>query len=108
MIIYLDSEYRCHVQNDGTMKEIETDFFDGMCDEYIEGYRFIPDGETWIRNDGIQFTGEMIAPYDDYVELQAQQLRHEQEMRAEMRANSVPIADLEAAYQEGVNSAYES
>ena len=108
MIIYLDSEYRCHVQNDGTMRTFEVPEFDGMCDSYIEGYRYIPTGETWMREDGIEFTGEMLAPYDDYVELQAQQLQHEQEMRAKMRANSVPIADLEAAYQEGVNSAYES
>lgn len=107
MIIYIDSEYRCHVQNDGTMKEVETDFFDGMCEEYIEGYRFIPEGETWIRSDGIQFTGEMIAPIDDYVELQAKQLIHEQEMRAQMQENSIPRSELEAAYQEGVNSAYD-
>jgi hypothetical protein len=66
------------------MKEIETDFFDGMCDEYIEGYRFIPAGEIWIRSDGIQFNGEMIAPADDYVELQAKQLQHEQEIRKDM------------------------
>lgn len=84
MIIYIDSEYKCHVQNDGTMKEVETDFFDGMCDAYIEGYRFIPKGETWIRSDGIQFTGEMITPCEDFVELQAKQLQHEQEMRKEL------------------------
>lgn len=84
MTIYIDSEYKCHTQNDGTMREVETDFFDGMCDEYIEGYRFIPDGETWIRADGIEFTGEMIAPCKDFVELQAKQLQHEQEIRKDM------------------------
>lgn len=84
MKIYIDSEYRCHVQNDGTMKEVETDFFDGMCDTYIEGYRFIPTGEVWVRPDGIEFHGEMIAPCSDYVGLQAKQLQHEQEIRKDM------------------------
>ena len=84
MKIYIDIDYMCHVQNDGTMKEIETDFFDGMCDEYIEGYRYIPMGETWRRADGIEFTGEMIAPCSDFVELQGKQLLYEQKIRKEM------------------------
>lgn len=38
MKIYLDTDYKCHTQNDGMMREIETPFFDGKCAEYIEGY----------------------------------------------------------------------
>lgn len=40
MKIYLDNEFKCHTTNDGTMREIETDFFDGKCVEYIEGYKY--------------------------------------------------------------------
>lgn len=40
--IYLDSDYKCHLTDDGTMTAIETDAFDGKCDTYIEGYRFVP------------------------------------------------------------------
>ena len=69
MIIYIDSEYRCHVTNDDTMREVETDFFDGKCTEFIDGYRFVPSGETWTREDGTVFTGEMIAPWKDYEQL---------------------------------------
>lgn len=67
MKIYLDSEFKCHVSNDGTMKEVETDFFDGKCVEFIENYRFIPTGEKWTREDSVVFIGEMIFPMKDYI-----------------------------------------
>ena len=63
--IYLDNDYICHLENDGTMQEVPTDVFDGMTDEEIKGYRFIPFGQEWTRNDGIVFTGIMIAPHKD-------------------------------------------
>ena len=66
MIIYLDSEYICHLINDGTMTEIETEAFDGKADAYIEGFRYVPMGETWTRADGEQFQGLMIAPAKNF------------------------------------------
>lgn len=66
MTIYLDSNYICHLANDGTMSEVETDVFDGKADAYIKGYRYVPEGETWTRADGVQFNGLMIAPAKDY------------------------------------------
>ena len=69
MTIYIDNDYKCHVSDDGTRRAVETDFFDGRCAEYVEGYRFVPDGETWTRADGKTFTGEMIAPWKDYTQL---------------------------------------
>lgn len=36
--IYVDSDFKCHFTNDGTMTAVETDFFDGKCDAYIDGY----------------------------------------------------------------------
>lgn len=71
MTIYLDSDYKCHVTDDGTMRAVETDFFDGKCTEFIEGYRFVPSGETWTREDGHKFTGEMITPWRNYTQLSA-------------------------------------
>ena len=53
--IYIGSDFKCHVSNDGTMAAVETDFFDGKCDAFIEGYRFIPSGESWTRSDGVVF-----------------------------------------------------
>lgn len=81
--IYLDSDFKCHIVNDGTMMPIETDVFDGKCDAFIEGYRYVPAGETWIRSDGEVFEGEMISPWKDYAELDAAQREHEQKLLVE-------------------------
>ena len=69
MVIYLDSNYQCHLENDGTMRAIETNFFDGENKIYIEGYRFIPTGETWTNSEGKIFNGEMITPIERYSDL---------------------------------------
>lgn len=83
MKIYLDLEFRCHVSNDGTMTAVETDFFDGKCTGFIEGYRFVPAGESWQREDGEVFAGEMVSPWKDYVELDAAQREYEREQLAD-------------------------
>lgn len=69
MKIYIDNDYKCHVTDDGTMRAVETDFFVGRCSEFIEGYRYIPAGETWTRADGQTFTGEMIVSWRDYSQI---------------------------------------
>lgn len=84
MTIYIDSEDKCHVDNpNNTYRAIETDFFDGKCSAFIEGYRFVPAGETWVRSDGKVFRGEMIAPWRNYDELDAAQREYEQEKLAD-------------------------
>lgn len=82
MLIYLDSDFKCYAEASDGLREVECDFFDEKCQEFINGYRFVPKGEIWVREDGIKFVGEMIAPLQDYVGLQAIQLQYEQEMRA--------------------------
>lgn len=79
MTIYIDSDFRCHVSDNGTMQPIETDHFDGKCRAFIEGYRFIPAGESWTREDGKVFTGEMITPWKLYSELDQAQRQYERE-----------------------------
>lgn len=71
MTIYIDSDYKCHDSDNGTMRAVETDFFAGRCSEFIEGYRYVPAGETWTRPDGQTFTGEMVTPWRDYSGLAA-------------------------------------
>ena len=106
MIVYLDSDYKCHVENDGTMTPYETDVFDGKCQAYIEGYRLVPEGETWVKDryeittDEVEseivsedgevieviykvevveeaFTGLMISPWKPFAELQRAQFEYE-------------------------------
>lgn len=71
MIIYIDNEYKCYTSDNGALTAVETDFFNGKCETYIEGYRFVPSDKTWMREDGIVFSGEMIAPWKPYTELAA-------------------------------------
>ena len=44
--IYIDSDYKCHAVNDGTMTAVETYVFNGKSDAFIERYCFIPTGES--------------------------------------------------------------
>lgn len=66
MTIYIDSDYKCHTSPGNGLTAVETYAFDGKCRQYIEGYRFVPSGQSWAREDGQVFTGEMIAPWRDY------------------------------------------
>ena len=79
MKIYIDSDYRCHIADDGTMREFDVPFFEGKCAAFIEGYRYIPAGESWTRADGEIFAGEMIAPWNLYDQLYKAQLEYELE-----------------------------
>lgn len=75
--IYIDSDYKCHAAAADNLKATETAAFDGKCDAFVEGYRFVPSGETWVRSDGVEFHGEMIAPWKDYAVLEAYQQQYE-------------------------------
>lgn len=84
--IYLDSEFKCHLTDDGTMAAVETDFFDYKCDDIIEGYRFVPEGESYTREDGEVFIGEMIAPWKPFEELDEAQREHEKQQLEEYKS----------------------
>lgn len=66
MKVYIDTEFKCYTAPAEGLTEAETDFFDGKCASYIEGYRFVPAGESWTREDGQVFHGEMVAPWRPY------------------------------------------
>lgn len=87
MVIYIDPDFKCHSTNpDGVFREVSSDFFDGKCETFIEGYRFVPSGESWTREDGTVFHGEMIAPWKDYTELDTAQRKYEQQLLSEYEA----------------------
>ena len=88
MTIYIDNEYKCHTSPADGLTAIETDAFDGKCRQYIEGYRFVPAGESWTREDGQVFEGEMVAPWRDYAILAEFQSIYEEEQakQADMAA----------------------
>ena len=106
MTIYIDSDFKCHAATADGLTAVETEAFTGKCPAYIEGYRFIPEGEVWVRADGVRFSGEMAAPWKPWRELNAAQRAYEQEQLEEAQKQ---IAEYEAALSEietalGVNA----
>jgi hypothetical protein len=105
--IYLDSNFKCHISAADGRTQVETDAFDSKCDAYIEGYRFIPAGQTWTRADGVVFAGEMIAPWKPWDELDAAQREYEREQYKTVTAQNVEyesaLSEIETAL--GVNKA---
>ena len=87
--IYLDANFLCHISDTGGLTAGETTAFDGKCRQYIEGYRFVPAGESWTREDGAVFHGEMVAPWRDYAILAELQAAYEEAM--------AKTADMQAA-----------
>ena len=85
MTIYIDANNKCHISNDGNMTAFETDYFDGKCPAYIEGYC-------------CEITENSVAyyPWRDLTLLEEFQAQYEAQLEA-----------ADAAYQEGVNTAYD-
>ena len=71
--IYLDSENRCHPADPGSGAAVETPFFDGKCDAFVEGYCCRADGK-----------GVAIYPWQDYHQLEQAQRAYEQARLAEL------------------------
>lgn len=86
MTIYIDSDYKCHVSAAEGLRAVETDFFDGKCEEWIESYRFVPVGETWVKPNGVMFRGEMIAPWKDISDAYAAQAEYLEERNKQYEA----------------------
>ena len=93
MTIYIDNDYKCHVSEAEGRRAVETDFFDGKCDEWIEIYRLVPAGETWVREDGEVFTN-MIAPWKDLGEAYAAQAAY---VAAQNTQYEAALTEIEAA-----------
>lgn len=88
MEIYIDADYKCHTAPGEGLRAVETEAFAGRCSRYIEGYRYVPTGESWTRSDGQVFAGEMIAPWRDSRMLEELQALYEEEQakQADMAA----------------------
>lgn len=70
--VYIDSEFKCHTVNDGTMREIENSFFDDKCDAFIEGYCY-DDSKGYIQ----------VYPWKPFNELDSAQREYERERLAD-------------------------
>ena len=98
MTIYIDDDYKCYVSAADGRRAIETDDFNGKCDEWIESFRFVPAGETWTRGDGEVFTN-MVSPWKDLSEAYAAQTAYVTAQNAQYEA---ALSEIEVAL--GVNT----
>lgn len=96
MTIYIDSVFKCHVSAAEGRREMETSFFDGKCEEWIESYRYVPAGETWVESNGVMFHGEMVSPWKDLGEAYAAQTAYVTAQNAQYEA---ALAEIEAALE---------
>jgi hypothetical protein len=71
--IYVDAENHCHVTGGDGLKAVETDYFDGKCDEYVEGYFY--DVEKGI-----------LYPFVPFDQLENAQREYEKRLLAEYEA----------------------
>lgn len=94
MTIYIDSDYKCHVSAAEGRRAIETDAFNGKCAEWIESYRFVPEGETWVKENGEMFRGEMVSPWKDLGEAYAAQAAYVAAQNAQYEA---ALSEIEVA-----------
>lgn len=94
MTIYIDSDYKCYVSTEDGRRAIETDAFNGKCAEWIESFRFVPEGDTWTREDGEVFNGEMIAPWKDLSNAYAAQAAYVTAQNAQYEAT---LSEIEVA-----------
>lgn len=97
--IFLNADFQCFTaEKADTVQSVETSVFDGKCNAYIEGYRFVPQGQQWTRNDGVVFEGEMAAPFKDYTYLEMVQSLYEQ-LATDITDTQLAVAEL---YESGV------
>ena len=66
MKIFIDSNYICHTEMADGRRELEVEFFDNKTAPFIEGYRYVPQGETWVDERGNAYKGVLIAPATDF------------------------------------------
>lgn len=93
MTIYIDNDYKCHISDAEGRREVETDFFDGKCEEWIESFRLVPAGETWVREDGVTFTN-VVSPWKDLGSAYAAQAAY---VAGKLAAAEADIAELDMA-----------
>ena len=96
MTIYIDNDYKCYVSAAEGRRAVEVNDFNGKCPEWIESYRFVLEGETWTREDGEVFKGEMVSPWKDLSEAYAAQTAYLERQNAQYEAT---LSEIEAALE---------
>ena len=85
MKVYLDSDFIVHAEKFDGYIEAEDSFFDYICPEIFDCYRFIPEGCSWTRNDGKVFFGKAIGLVKPSDEATRKQREYENQLLSDMR-----------------------
>ena len=93
MTIYIDSDYKCYVSAAEGRRAVETEVFAGKCEEWIESFRYVPAGETWVREDGAMFTN-MVSPWK---ELREAYIAQEAYVTAQNAQYEAALTEIETA-----------
>ena len=102
--IYVNPKtFVCHMEDASGRIEIRTDVFDGMSDQDIELYRFVPEGYKWVdESTGESFTGQAVMPIDSVERTLIKELRQADDTNAQSVAqNSADITYI--SMMTGVN-----
>ena len=94
MTIYIDADCKCHTSPGEGLTAVETDAFNGKCRQDIEGDRFVPSGQSWEREDGQAFEGEMVAPWRNYELLAECQTIYEEEQAKAMEEIAALVEEV--------------
>lgn len=92
MKIFIDNEFKCHIENPGGFREVDTSTFDGKCQEYIEGMRYVPDGDHYTL-DGNNTWGEAVFPWKPMVDMGKAQAVFEHDQLAIITAERDGLLD---------------
>lgn len=79
MKIFIDKEFRCHVENGIGRTPVDVPMFDGKCAAFVEGYKYIPAGETYTTEDGDVYRGEAMFPFKAYNALELAQKQSDED-----------------------------
>lgn len=93
--IYIDGNFICHADYADGRAAVETDALDNVCDAALVCYIYVPVDESYTKPNGNTVKGEFIQCFDTRVANMLQ------------RQYKAQLAAAEAAYEEGVNTAYD-
>lgn len=97
--LYIGKDFKLYVTNSDDRIPVETDIFDGFCNEYIEGHIFVPEGMTMVNQNGETVHGQFVQPWKNTEVLtvyqeQYESRQHEQQLLAEYES---ALAEIEKA-----------
>ena len=92
--VYIDKDCKVFLSDSMDRTAVETDVFDGKCQEWIEGHRYVPANQKWTREDGEVFEGTMITPWKPISELDRAQREYERQLLADYES---ALAEIEKA-----------